>query len=387
MKLKVKIIMGAVIFSLLCAALCICVSGEDGEEIEMPKEELEDFLGSLPEGVVDKLPSDIDVENADSLLSSATEMSSVNNLLGMIFEAFGGAVTEIMPTLTLLLGIVVLSAVAHHFSANLGGGMSGAVSFACRLCSYCSIAAISVGSLSRLKEYFDSLFAAVAAFVPLSGVLYAMGGNLTCAASGTVTLSATMAICQFFFSKTVIPVFSACLSLSLLSVFDGISSSAASTISVTVKKWYTTALAFIMMILTAAVAAQGVLSAKADGAAMRSVRFAASSFIPVVGGTVSSTLGALAASVELLRGAVGVMGVVIILMMLIPVVVYLAAMRGALAVASFTAGMLGCSGEKRLLDEIGSLYGYLEGIAAISAVVFIIAMAVFASTAAAVSGG
>ena len=118
---------------------------------------------------------------------------------------------------------------------------------------------------------------------------------------------------------------------------------------------------------------------------MRSVRFAASSFIPVVGGTVSSTLGTLAASVELLRGAVGVLGVVIILMMLIPVVVYLAAMRGALAVASFTAGMLGCSGEKRLLDEIGSLYGYLEGIAAISAVVFIIAMAIFASTAAAVA--
>ena len=73
-------------------------------------------------------------------------------------------------------------------------------------------------------------------------------------------------------------------------------------------------------------------------------------------------------------------------MMLIPVVAYLAAMRGALAIASFTAGMLGCSGEKRLLDEIGSLYGYLEGIAAISAVVFVMALAVFASTAAAISG-
>ena len=48
--------------------------------------------------------------------------------------------------------------------------------------------------------------------------------------------------------------------------------------------------------------------------------------------------------------------------------------------------MLGCSGEKRLLDEIGSLYGYLEGLAAISAVVFVMALAVFASTAAAISG-
>lgn len=386
MKLKVKISLIAVLCILFSTALCICVGGAD-EEADLPREELDSFLDSLPDGVLDKLPSDIGAGDADSLLSSATEISSVTYLLGMIFDAFGGALNEILPTLTLLLGIVVLSAAAHSFSSGFGGGMSSAVAFACRLCSFCAIAAISVGSLSRLKEYFDSLFAAVAAFVPLSGVLYAMGGNLTGAASGTVTLSATLAICQFFFAETVIPVFCACLALSLLSVFDGVSASAASSISTTVKKWYTTALAFIMMVLTAAVAAQGVLASKADGAAMRSVRFAASSFIPVVGGTVSSTLGTLAASVELLRGAVGVMGVVIILMMLIPVVVYLAAMRGALAVASFTAGMLGCSGEKRLLDEIGSLYGYLEGIAAISAVVFIIALAVFASTAAAVSGG
>jgi hypothetical protein len=46
--------------------------------------------------------------------------------------------------------------------------------------------------------------------------------------------------------------------------------------------------------------------------------------------------------------------------------------------------MLGCGGEKSLLDEVGSLYGYLEGIAALSAVVFLIAFAIFAATTAAV---
>ena len=385
MNLRIKISLFAVLFLVFSAAFCIVACGTDGEEAEVPSEELEGFLDALPDSVQDKLPADISGGDKGSLLSSAEEASSVFYLLGMIFEAFGGTVTELLPALALLLGIVILSAVAHSFSSNFGGGMGSAVGFACRLCSFCAIAAISVSSLSRLKEYFDSLFASVAAFVPLSGVLYAMGGNLTGAASGTVTLSATLAVCQFFFSETVIPVFCTCLALSLLSVFDGASASAASSISTTVKKCYTTAIAFITMILTAAIAAQGVLASKADGAAMRGMRFVASSFIPVVGGTVSATLGTLAASVELLRGAVGVLGIVIILMMLIPVVVYLAAMRGVLAISSFAAGMLGCSGEKRLIDEIGSLYGYLEGIAAISAVVFIIAMAVFASTTAAVA--
>ena len=117
---------------------------------------------------------------------------------------------------------------------------------------------------------------------------------------------------------------------------------------------------------------------------MRGMKFAASSFIPISGGAISSTLGTLASSVELLRGTVGVLGIVIILLMLIPVSVYLAAVRAALGIASFAAGLLGCGSEKRFLDEIGSLYGYLEGIAALSSVVFIISLAIFASTAAAV---
>ncbi len=387
MNKKKRIALYFALVLILIAVTAMSVGASDGNsDLETLPEEYGDFLDALPDGVLDKLPPEAPEGDRESLVSAASEMASVTYLLSAIFSAFGGAVTELLPTLALLLGIIILSSIAHTFASNFTGGLGAAVSFACRLCSFCSIAAISVGALSRLSEYFDSLFASVAAFVPLSGVLYAMGGNLTGAASGSVTLSATLAVCQFFFSETVIPVFCACLSLSLLSVFEGIGASASGSVAATVKKWYTTALAFIMMILTAAIAAQGILASKADGAAMRGMKFAASSFIPVSGGVVSSTLGTLAASVELIRGSVGVMGVVIILLMLIPVIVELAAMRGVLALTSFVAGLLGCAGEKRLLDEIGSLYGYLEGIAAISAAVFIIALAVFASTAAAVSG-
>lgn len=386
MSKKKRIVLFGVFFVLLMFSLAICVKGEDADGgYETLPEEYGDFIGSIEEGVLDKLPDGALEGDSQSLLSATEEMASVSYLLNMLLSAFGVAVGEALPILAWLMGTVILSAVAQTFASGLGEGLSGAVSFACRLCAFSSIAAASVESLSRLSAYFDSLFALVAGFVPLSGVLYAMGGNLTGAASGSAALSATLAVCQFFFSKTVIPVFCVCLSLSLLSVFDGQSALSSGSIAATVKKWYTTALAFIMMILTAAIGAQGILANKADGAAMRGMKFAASSFIPISGGTISSTLGTLASSVELLRGTVGVLGIVIILLMLIPVSVYLAAVRAALGIASFSAGMLGCGSEKRLLDEIGSLYGYLEGIAAISAAVFIIAMAIFASTASAVA--
>jgi stage III sporulation protein AE len=140
-----------------------------------------------------------------------------------------------------------------------------------------------------------------------------------------------------------------------------------------------TALGFIMMILSASLLSQTVISSKADGMAMRGAKFAVSSFVPIAGGTLSSTLGTLAASIEMLRGSVGVIGIIVIIIMLLPTVLELAAMRLVLGISEFVAGMISAAGEKRLLSEIGGLYGYLEGVAVLCSVIFIIAFAVFSS--------
>jgi stage III sporulation protein AE len=365
------------------------LASKDGDFDEIAQEETipeeyGEFIGSLPDDVIDLLPDDAFSSDPNKLLGAAQGVSGAGYLLRVLLDSFGGAVGSLLPTLALLCGIIVLSAVCHAFASSIGGGMSAVVSFAARLVSFCAISASATSSLSRLSDYFESLFAAVASFLPLSAVLYAAGGNLTAAASGTLTLNVILSVCQFIFTKTVLPVFSLCLSMSLLSVFDGASATAAQSISSSVKKWYTTALAFVMMILTTALTAQTILSAKADNAAMKGMKLAASSFIPVSGGTVSSTLGTLAASVELVRGAVGIVGVVVILLLLIPIIVELALLRAVFSLASFLAGLLGCSGENKLLSEIGSLYGYLEGVAVLSSVVFIIAFAIFAATCSAV---
>lgn len=289
-----------------------------------------------------------------------------------------------MPTSALLLGIVILSSVLYTVAGSLSPSMNRTVTLCVRLCTFCAAAAVSVRTLESLRSYFDALFATVAAFLPLSGVLYAMGGNLSAAASGSAALSTVLAVCQSICSITVIPFFCICLAFSIPSALEGVGGVAGQTVSGAVKRWYTTVLGFVMAILTASLSAQSILAAKADGVAMRGVKYAVSGFVPVTGGTVSTTLGTLAASVELLRGAVGAVGIAALLLMLIPMIVELALLRGLWGIAAFVAGMLGCAGEQRLFGEIGGLYGYLEGVAALTSAVFLIAMAVFASTAAAV---
>lgn len=351
------------------------------KEFVTTPEEYGNFIDSLPEDVIDKLPEGAFSDKSDDISAAAGELGGITLMLGVFLDAFGSSLTDVLPTLATLLGIVILSALCVTVGSGSSGGINSTLSFASRLCSFSVISACSVAALDRLEAYFNSLFSAVTAFVPLNGVLLAMGGNLTGAASSSMNLTLTLSVCQAICTKTVIPVFCICLSLTLITLFEGQSATVGQSASVSVKKWYTTLLGFVMMIITVSSLSQSIISSKADSAAMRGAKFAAGSFIPISGGALSSTLGTIGASVSLLRSSIGVIGISVIMLLLIPTVVELALLRGVFSLAGFVSGMLGCTGEQRLLGEICTLYGFLEGVAALTSAVFLISFAVFATTA------
>lgn len=369
---------------LLVSVMTLCVFAED-EWNTMP-EEYEEFIDSLPDDVRDALPEGILSGVGEDVSEGALAVSSPSYLLNALGSLFQDSLGRLLPTMTLLCGTVVLSAVLYLMAGFFTSGTGRALDLCVRLCSFCMIAELSLVSLEEISDYFESLFNISSSFIPLSGILYAMGGNLTAAASSTVSLSTVLAICEFFCAKTVIPVFGICLALSMLSLFDGTGAMAGQNLSGTVRKWYTTVLSFVMMLMTTSLAAQNIISAKADGVAMKGIKFAVSGFVPISGGTVSSTLGTLAASVELLRGSVGIVGIFSIIFLLLPVIVELAVMRGILSFSAYLSGLLGCTGEQRLLNDVAGAYGYLEGVAVLAASVLVIAMAIFAVTASAVGG-
>lgn len=372
MKIHKKIIAALFILVLfLSGTLAVRAEGDE----DMIPEEYGEFIGSLDDDISDKLPEGLFSDSSDDINTAADELSSPQNLISILVSSFAEGLSRVAPTLALLLGVVILSAIVSTVAANTN--LSRPIEICIRLCSFSAIIANVVGCVESLTKYFDRLFAAVSAFIPISAALFAMGGNLNAAASGSASLGAILTVCQFFCTQTVIPIFCICLSLSTLSVFDGVGGSAGGAVSAAIRRWYMIALSFIMMILTVSLGSSTLLAAKADNVAMRGAKFAVSSFIPVTGGTLSSTLGTLATSVELLRGSIGTVGIFVLILTLLPCVIELALMRAVLAISGFCASTLGCSGEARLLGELDSLYGYLEGVAALSAAVFVISLAVF----------
>ncbi len=378
MKTKRIILASAFIFFLIFIGTTPSRASEY-EEDRVPSE-YGDFISSLPDYVIEALPDTALDDNKSSLYEAAEELSRPTSVLSAILRGFGSQISNVIPTLAKLLGIIIISSLAYSLSSSLGEGIGRSVTIVTRLACYVSVCSVTFSTLGDLQEYFNSLFSAVGSFVPLSAVLYAMGGNLTSAVSESSGISITLAICEFICTKTTIPLFCLCLSLSLLSMLEGGGGVGAS-LSNDIKKWYLTSISFVMLVLTTSLASQNILAARADGVAMRGAKLAVSSFVPLSGGTLSSTLGTLSSGVGLLRGSVGIIGIAVIILMLLPTIIYLSLLRLCFSFCSTLCGLLSCTGEQKLFSELNNLYGYLIGISALSAAVFVIALAIFAKTA------
>lgn len=363
------------VFVLLFLVGCTVIRAYADEGETVPPE-YKDFIEGIDDSVADKLPEGIFSDSLDEIGEAAREISDPVTILSLLLDTLGEGIAAVAPTVAAVLGCVLIAALTNAFSSSLGA-LSEAVGICTRLCTFCMISSVATARVGVFKDYLDGLFAAVSSFIPLCAATYAMGGNLSSATASSVSLGAVLTVCEFICTKTAIPVFAICLCLVLISVFDGFG--VGGTLSSLIRKWYMRVLSFVMMLLTSALGAQSFITSKADNMAMRSAKFAVSSFVPVSGGSVSSTLGTLAASVELLRGSIGTVGIVIIALMLLPVIVELALLRLAFSIGGFCASMLGCTGEAKLLSELDSLYGYLEGIAVLAAVVFVISFGIFAS--------
>lgn len=364
----------------MLVSACACITVRADEEITLP-ENYGDFLDSVSPEAQDRLPDGAFSQNADDVHGAAQQLSSPARMLGAIIQALSDGLSNILPRLATVLAIVIISALCYCVSSTLSGGASRAVSVCVRLCSFCALSGIAMASVESVKVYFERLFEAVAAFIPLGAAMYAMGGNFTSAASSAGALGVILAVCEFLCSYTAIPVFCICLCASLIGALGDASGNLGGAVGGGVRRWYTTAMAFVMMILTGALSAQSILSAKADTVAMRGVKFAASSFVPLYGGTISGTLGTLASSVELLRGSVGIIGIAAICLMLLPTVIELALMRTVFSIGAFCAGLVGCCDEQKIMNDAGGLYGYLMGTALMCSAVFIIALGIFAASA------
>lgn len=381
---------GIGIFSVLLCLLCfLCrpvgVSAAETDAETLPpavQEGYETMLDAVPGGIRDELPDGLRSEKTDEIAGAVAQMLRFPYLFGVLSEAVGLYLGDALKLLATLFGILLLSAVFRVARSSVPSGALGRVASTVGSVSILlAVAETQTRLFSQLSDYFGELSALAGGMIPVSGVLYAMGGNLAGAATGSAAMSVFLAVSEFVGGELLFPTVGACIALATVPVFAP--SLNLRSVSSCIKKTFTFCLGFLMMLLSALLAMRSGLAVKADSVSARTVKYVASSVIPVVGGSIADSLRTVGASVEYLRATVGIAGILLIVLLLVPVLVNVLLTRFCLILSASGAELLGCDGEAKLLNELVSVYGYVLAVSVMCAVMFIFALTILVRTAAA----
>lgn len=378
----------AVFLSLLFFFLfAFSVSAAKDKEEETLSPELEagyeTMLDAIPENIRDQLPDGFSSGNAEEIGGAVEKMLDPAYILGIVLDTVGVYLPDALRLFAVILGILILSAVFSTVRKSVkSSAMGRIVTLVASTAILAAIADTQTRLFSSLSDYFSRLSSLAAGMIPISGVLYAMGGNVAGAATGGGAMAIFLAVSEFVGGELLFPTVGACLALATVPVFaPGLN---VRSISAAIKRVFTFCLGFLMMILSALLALRACLASKADSISARTVKYVTSSVIPVVGGSIADSLRTVGASVEYLRTTLGAAGILLVVLLVLPVVLSVLLTRFSLILLQSVAELLGCEGEARLLSETVSVYGYILAVAVMCAVMFIFALTLLIRTAAAI---
>ena len=374
--MKRRIVVFFIAFLAFGCALSIFAFGEESETLPSGLSSLED---EIPDDVKDRLPEGFFSRDSDEAGKALGEFLSAKNVLETVSSLFKKSLFSGLVLFAKLCGILLLSSVLGAIGRSLSDTLSSAIRFCSSAVIFATVINMQIDSLRAVELYFQRITALMTAMIPVTGAIWAMGGNVSTATSGTAAMYVLLSVCEGICSSSVLPF---CCVLTALSLCNALwTDSGLRGFISALRRIYTFTLGMIMTALMASLSTQNALTSAADGVAARTARLISANVIPVVGGSVGEALRTVAASVGYLRSLVGIGGVAIIAVMLLPTLMSLITTRLAFLLGSGVAEMLGCDSEGKLISELGGVYAVMIAVVAMSAVMFIFALTVFSRTA------
>lgn len=255
--------------------------------------------------------------------------------------------------------IVVLTAAGRGFSAAAGGAADAWIDMAGALGCAAVLLRDFTGVLALCRETLSEISVFSGTLQPVLATVLAAGGN---AATATALQVATMVVFDLvirLISTLLVPAACAYLAVSVVDAAAG--SGMLRGLADGIKGLTAGALKLILTLFTAYLTIAGGVSGSVDRIALKTAKFAVSGAVPVVGGVISDATETVLSGAALLRGSVGVFGMLCVTAIcLLPFLrvgtSYLCYKAGAAVLSPLCAG-----GLRQLLDSVGTGFGLLLG--------------------------
>ncbi|MBQ7363030.1 MAG: hypothetical protein IJW48_05815 [Clostridia bacterium] len=288
MKNGKKCLLFVIILVALFSLSCITVLADgEGEAL------IDEYREAVPEGT---LP----VTDPEELISSL----GLDALLHELAAALSSSRGRIVSFFFLLLGVSVLIALAGSVSGELAPLVRAAASTVGAFAVFLRIMPL-IEEISESLSVLSGFFSATAPIL-LSAV--AMGGGTLSAGTAGIGVGLTLELSSLFSRSFLMTLVIAMFFSGLVSAFGG----GLRTVARGVRSAFTKGVGIVCTVLLGLLSLQTLISASSDNMALRAARYASTSILPIVGGTVAGALSTLVGGLTYAKGVIGGSAVLII---------------------------------------------------------------------------
>lgn len=373
MKRIFLIIAGAVFLTVFCPRV---FAQED--EFAQLKERIDSQVYNASD---DDAKALIEEENLKVGDSQSISGLSVRSLFSRLWDMFTDELGRPLLMLGKLLAVTVIFAAVRN-TYNERSEMGSSFGIICMIAMIVMCSDILSQCLLGLSGSLESINTFMISYIPVFAAITTAGGNPVTAG---VYTSSTMILCEaveLIAAKVLLPFISAVTALTIVCAVNPDLRSAG--LADSIKKLTVWLLATVMILFTGILTLQGHAGSSADALASKTLRFAATSFIPVIGSSVSDAFTAARGAVGVIRSTLGGIGILIVVFTAARPLLLLISIRLALWCARAVNEILGLSDTSMLFRSLDSVLSIGMSVLIAVACAFIISTGAVISTA---SGG
>lgn len=302
---------------------------------------------------------------------------TLGSAAAMLWDEITSSAAEPLRVLGRLTAVLILTAVVKSMAQEaLAEGYAVIGLLAGMTIVYKSVS----GAFGSVCAFLDRLSGFMLSYIPIFASVNAASGSF---AAGGAYYASTLGVCEligFVSNRVIMPFLSLFMALSFTAAInpDMHFSEAAGSVKNAVKVTLTA----LMTVFTGLISVKSIAGAAADSAASRAVKFGASSFIPIIGSSVSEAYSTVYAGIGVIRSAAGTVGIAAAGLMLIKPIAELILVKATLGAAGLIADMLGLSEPSELIKSTGYAMSAAISTVICFSMMFIVSTAVLMLTAA-----
>ena len=348
-------------------------SADTSDQITKLKQQTSSSLDDIIDDDIKQTLEQMDIAPDNT---SGVNRISVSKILSSIYESFLSALVSPFKMLGRLTAIclfcTVISSVTQDSSLS---SLYQRISLLVTVTVLYDSLSLAVQSLS---SSLNDITLFMSGYIPLFSGVLASSANIGGAAGYYSSMFVLCEVITFVSTSLLLPLLSVVIALNIIgSIGLDINVSGICSQINSVVKWVLSAL---MMIFTGFVSLKGINSAATDTLASKTARFAASSFIPLVGGAVSEAYSAIYGSLGVIRSGVGVIGIAAVSVIALRPIIAVCALKLVLSLAAIINRLFGqerCAG---FISGLNSVLSIGLGIIIAMSMIFVISTAVILLT-------